>query len=210
MYSPAIFSGIQYMNISNPQQPSFLKPKRARKAFPKKASQKPRVDRPIQGRKNERPVSQPVAKGKVVRQNKPVTTHLPNGDILIRHREFVSDVNVSQAFAAQTFSLNPGLPGSFPWLSTLARSYESYRFEKLQLSFETFSASTSTGTALIAIDYDASDAAPTTKTQAMAYRGSVRSPIWSDCEHNSDKEDLNKRASYYVRGGALTANQDVL
>jgi hypothetical protein len=168
-----------------------------------------RADRPIPAKQNEQKVSAPINKGRVVRQNKPRTTPMPNGDILVRHREFVVDASSAAAFTAVQLELNPGLPGSFPWLSTLARSYESYRFDKLSIMFETSSPTTSSGKQLLAIDYDSSDAAPTTKQQAMAYRSSVSCPVWSDCEHISLPEDLNKRKSYFVRAGDLAANQDV-
>lgn len=169
----------------------------------------PRANRPIPPKQNEQKVSAPIARGRVVRQNKPKTVPMPNGDILIHHREYIQDVQGSVAFAASLLEINPGLPGTFPWLSTLARSYESYRFEKLSVMYETQSATTGAGKILLAVDYDASDAAPTTKQQAMAYRSSVSCPVWSDCEHVSLPEDLNKRKTYYVRNGALDANQDI-
>ncbi len=161
------------------------------------------------GQVNDKSVSAPSAKGKIQVNRRPVTMPASNGDIVIEHREFVSDVSGSTDFAATKYSINPGLPGSFPWLSTVARSYESYRFEKLEFRYETQAPSTTPGTAILSVDYDASDATPTTKTQAMAYRSSVRSPSWSDCDHKSLKEDLSKRSSYYVRGGNLSSNQDV-
>jgi len=154
-------------------------------------------------------VSAPVAKGRVSVMSKPKTRNEPNGDILITHREYIADINGSVAFTAVSYSVNPGLPGSFPWLSTLARSYESYRLESLEFRFETQAATTTTGTVILALDYDASDSAPTSKTQAMSYRGSVRSPPWSDSDHKSLKEDISKRSSYYTRGGATGTNQDI-
>jgi len=62
---------------------------------------------------------------------------------------------------------------------------------------------------VLAVDYDASDAAPLTKQQALAYRGSVRSPPWQNCCHTSLKEDLSKEKTYYVRPGAQPANTDI-
>jgi hypothetical protein len=119
------------------------------------------------------------------------------------------DVPGSVAFSATQNSINPGLPGLFPWLSGVAQRFESYVFEALKFDYETESATSATGTALLALDYDASDAAPTTKTQAMAYRSSVRSPAWSNCQLTSLKEDLAKQKSYFVRRGAVPANADV-
>jgi len=134
---------------------------------------------------------------------------MPNGDIVITHREYITDVLGSVAFASNTFTVNPGLPGVFPWLSAIAQRFESYRFERLEFLFESESATSATGTVLIAPDYDASDAAPTTKSQAMTYRSCVRSPPWSDCAFQAIGEDLSKRKSYYVRSGTLSSNQDI-
>ncbi len=175
------------------------KPAMARKA---KRASKPR-DR------LQRDVSAPAAKGRVVKNQKPQMTGSPNGDILIEHREYINDVAGSINYAVSGFPINPGLPGSFPWLSTVARSYESYFFEELLYEFETQAPTTTPGTVMLSADYDPSDSAPTSKTQAMAYRSSVRCPSWSDCEHRSLREDLSKRTSYFVRGGSLNANEDV-
>lgn len=155
------------------------------------------------------PVSVPVAKGKVRRMNNPKTTYAANGDIIVSHREYIVDIAGSVAFASNSFGVNPGLAGVFPWLCGVAQRYESYRFDKLRFCFETESPTSATGSVLLAIDYDASDDAPLSKTQVMAYRSCVRSPPWSDCCNDSLAEDIQKRKSYYVRAGALAANQDI-
>lgn len=154
-------------------------------------------------------VQAPVSLGRVRRMNNPLQRGLANGDLIVSHREYVLDVPGSVAFSATQNSVNPGLPGLFPWLSGVAQRFESYVFEALKFDYETESATSATGTALLALDYDASDAAPTTKTQAMAYRSSVRSPAWSNCQLTSLREDLGKQKSYFVRRGAVPANADV-
>jgi hypothetical protein len=143
----------------------------------------------------------------VVRQAKPRFEARLNGDVMIRHREYVQDISGSVAFTAVQLAINPGL--TLPWLSTIAPRWESYRFEKLRICYETEAPTSALGTVLLSVDYDASDAAPTSKQQAMAYRSSVRSPPWSNCCHDSLREDLSKKAPYYIRAGALAANQDV-
>lgn len=156
-----------------------------------------------------REVDAPVARGKVIQTTRAKTTTRANGDIAIRHREYVQDIAGSVAFAAVQQPINPGLAGLFPWLSTIAPSFESYRFNMLKFCFETESPTDSPGTLLLVVDYDASDPAPVSKAQAMAYRGSVRSPPWAACCHTSLKEDLSKRKTFFVRRAALAANEDV-
>jgi len=162
---------------------------------------------------NGQAVSIPAGTGMVRRINNPQQRGLANGDLIIRHREYIADVGpvggVTPLYSQSSFSINPGLPGTFPWLSGVAQRFESYRFNKLKFDFETESASTATGSTILSLDYDASDAPPTTKTQAMAFRSSVRSPLWSNCQLTCLSEDLNKQKSYFVRKGANPTATDI-
>lgn len=157
-----------------------------------------------------RRVTVPVAKAQVRKVTNPSIRNINrSGDIKVAHREFISDLNGSTGFAVNSFAVNPGLSQVFPWLSSIARRYESYRFEKLKFSYETGAPTSATGSVLGAIDYDASDPSPQTKVQVMSYRSAVRSPPWSDFCMESKKEDLDKRSSYFIRKSALSANEDV-
>lgn len=155
-------------------------------------------------------IAAPVATTRVRRVRQPKVQHMGGkGDVVVEHEEFLQDVPGSVAFANTTIAINPGLPNCFPWLSQMAPLYESYRFEKLRFDFQTEAATTATGTLMLAVDYDASDSAATSKQQLANYRGFVRAAPWSSCSNVSLSEDLNKRKSYYVRSGNLAANQDV-
>jgi hypothetical protein len=155
-----------------------------------------------------------VAQGKTKRTARPKMTTLRNGDCHIVHREYIQDL-LAQASSPSTFNvaaalaINPGLSATFPWLSKIAANFESYRFSKLKFCYETEAPSSLGGTQVLAVDYDASDVAPTTKQQALAYRDSVRSPPWQNCTHNSLKEDLSKQKTFFVRYGAQPANTDI-
>lgn len=154
-------------------------------------------------------VSAPVAKALKVKTNKPSMNTRPNGDCIVKHREYIAEVTGSNLYAVTGYAVNAGQTNTFPWLSKLARNYESYRFRKLDFVFETQSATSEVGTVLLSLDYDASDPSPTSKQIAMAYRGSVRTAPWSSCVHSSLLEDLCKRKTYYTRSAALLANEDV-
>lgn len=151
----------------------------------------------------------PVAQGIKRVTNEPNFKHLPHGDIIVSHREYLVDIAGSVAFSSTTQNVNPGLSGVFPWLSSIAARYESYRFEALRFDFETQAATSTTGTVLFALDYDASDSAPLSKAQAMSYRSSSRSPPWANNSLICLKEDISKRQSYFVRTGSLGSNSDV-
>lgn len=155
-------------------------------------------------------VKAPVATSNVRRNPRPRTQSLGrSGDIRVRHREYIADLNGSIAFALTSYAVNPGLETLFPWLSSIAHNYESYSFDSLRFLYETEAPSSTAGTVLLALDYDASDPAPENKSQAMSYRNSVRSAPWAKVQHQSDKEDLSKRKSYYTRRGLAPANTDI-
>lgn len=141
----------------------------------------------------------PVAQAKVYKTNRPKIQSLKNGDIIITHREFVIDVNGSAAFSATSLPIAPGRNRTFPWLSNIANNYESYKFKKLKFEFLTSSSTTKTGRVMLAVDYDARDPKPISKTEVMAWRNSVSCAPWEFCAHASDQEDLTKRKTYYVR-----------
>lgn len=128
----------------------------------------------------------------------------------IRHRERVGTTLGSVAFSvANTFAINPGLASSFPWLSAVAQRFESYRFERLDFEYKTKTATTTTGDVILALDYDAADAAPGSSIQAEGYAEAVSSAPWQDLTHCSGKVNLSKLRSRYVRSGPLDANLDI-
>lgn len=155
----------------------------------------------------------PVARSKLVRTQKPIMETKRNGDCRIRHREYIADIvaaaGTPSAFVANGYVINPGQSRSFPWLSRVASNYESYRFDKLIFAYETEAPSSLGGTLVLTIDYDAADAAPTSKQQAMAYRSSVRSAPWTPCLHASIGEDLHKAKSNFIRLGAQPPGTDI-
>lgn len=135
-----------------------------------------------------------------------------NGQIIVRHREYVNEVTSGGGFfRAVQYKINPGLSESFPWLSQIANAYESYRFLRLSFSFVTERPTTDTGSVTLAMDYDAADTPPTSKSEALQMQGAVRSSVWSHCELHCDSKDLHKiEKELYTRSTpSLPANLDV-
>jgi hypothetical protein len=54
---------------------------------------------------------------------------------VVCHREYLKDFTGTTGFSLNTFSLNPGLADTFPWLSTVASSYQEYKFHGLVFEF---------------------------------------------------------------------------
>jgi len=156
--------------------------------------------------------SAPVAQGRTRRMQKPKLVSSANGNMFVVHREYIADVvagtGAPSAFSSATFPINPGSTTTFPWLSGIAPRFEKYHFKKLKFCFETEAATALGGSVILTVDYDATDNAPTSKVQAMAYKNAVRSPPWQECCHDSAAEDLSQQRQYFVRTGALPANAD--
>lgn len=140
---------------------------------------------------------------------KPTQYHLPNGDCVIEHEEFIQDINGSVAFTTTGLSVNPGIPETFPWLSTIAPNYESYCFDKLEFEYQNAVGSQNSGTVMLAVDYDASDPAPVSKVQIASYQDYAKENVWRSFVQRNSRQNLMKRSSYYVRTGSLSANQDI-
>lgn len=56
---------------------------------------------------------------------------------IIRNREYITDIigpssgGLPTLFNNTVFSLNPGIATTFPWLSAIASSYDTYKFHGL-------------------------------------------------------------------------------
>jgi hypothetical protein len=155
----------------------------------------------------------PVSRTKVIKTQRPKMVSLRNGDCRITHREYVGEVvagsSVPSAFNVTSYPINPGQSSLFQWLSRVAPNYESYVLEALKICYETEAPSSLGGSLMLVVDYDGSDVAPASKQQGMAYRSSVRSAPWNPCCHVSEKEDLHKQKTFFVRPGAQPENTDI-
>jgi len=169
-------------------------------------SKKPKVPQVKQRLKQNKRISVPSAIGNLVKTSTPELSSSFTGDgrVRIRHREYIADIAGSVAFASTAFALNPGIATTFPWLSVIAANYESYKFNKLSFQFSTEKPTSVGGSLLMAIDFDANDAAPTTKSGIMAYHNSVRCPVWSQTDYIADKPDLNKLPQHYIRSTTVS------
>ncbi len=196
---------------SRVQRPSAKASRRGRRPRQQPASGLPRPSR-RSARGAE--ITVPAATTRLARTQAPQIEHSlsPNGDgrVRIRHREYIQDISGSVAFANTQLNINPGISTTFPWLSQIARNYESYLFNKCEFQFETQKSSSTNGSLMMAVDFDAADSAPTSKTEIMSYHNAVRSAVWAECVNHSDKQDLAKfGVQRYNRFAALAANLDI-
>lgn len=136
--------------------------------------------------------------------------YTPGGTMRIVHKEYIGEVLGSSAgFLNVKYPINPGLAATFPWLSRLAFDFEEYSFNKLHFLYEPEKPTSAAGYVMMAIDYDAADAVPSTKQQLAASLGAVRTPVWSNVSEIAAKKQLQKQSELYLRSGNLASNLDI-
>lgn len=130
----------------------------------------------------------------------------------VSHREFIKDLGrltVPNDYSVAFFEpINPGNATLFPWLSPMAMRFEMYRFKKLKFEFQSFLSTATVGAVYLAVDFDAQDPSPTTKTQLLSYKGVERSNVWASFSMDAGKSDMNAYNKRYCQDEPLGANVD--
>ncbi len=100
--------------------------------------------------------------------------HNTSQTVVVRHKEYVGPINSSIDFKNRyELPLNPGLSGTFPWLSGIAKRYQEYAFKGVVFHYVPSSGTavsgtnSALGTVMIQTSYRASDTAPYSKTEMM-------------------------------------------
>jgi len=136
--------------------------------------------------------------------------HSSSESVVFRHREYIGEVTSSNAFTTTTFPVNPGMPSTFPYLSTIASCFEEYKFRGLIFEFKSTGAdaivngtNSSLGTVGLAAQYRSDAPALSTKVEFL-------NQMWAtDCKTSQDtilpiecapKE--NAMPIQYIRSGA--------
>jgi hypothetical protein len=130
----------------------------------------------------------------------------------VRHRELVTNISGSVAFAvALRLALNPGLAATFPWLSSIAASWEKYKFHKLAFKYLTRTGSTTPGSVILAPDYDASDGPPASEQIVSAFSDLVEDVPWRESMTCALKaQSMNSSVPvHFVRSEPVAANNDI-
>lgn len=138
-----------------------------------------------------------------------ISSALGDGSIRVRHREFIRDITGQNGWTVAKIEINPGLT-FFTWLSALANLYESYVFNSLSFDYESSVSTTTNGTVMLSIDFDAGDSTPLNKQEMMAMQGAVRSAPWAACNYNAAAQNLKKFGiQRYTRTGPIGPNLDI-
>lgn len=154
--------------------------------------------------KNER-VTAPVAYGTRIKRG---SAHFAKGSapgsLVVSHTEYLTDVAGSNGgIYIATVDLNPGVFGAFPWLSSVARRFETYRFKRLQYQYRQTTTTGETGVVALASCWNVNDPVPTTKDEVLNFEGTVKSSPWVDLDFNCLHPNLKQRSTYFVRTGPV-------
>jgi len=141
---------------------------------------------------SSKPAAAVVAKQKKFTAGSPQIQRRQDGSIRVVHKEYVMDLlGTTATFTLQVvLAVNPGLTAVFPWLSQLAALYEGYRFHKLKFTYETDAPTSTGGSMMMAMDYDAADNVPTTKQELLSMRGAVKAATWENFAFNASPKDM--------------------
>lgn len=98
--------------------------------------------------------------------------------VTVSHRTFLGPVTNFLAYTPASYSLNPGLASTFPWLSKIASRYDKYRFTRLRFEYRSVAATSTAGVAMMSFDYNALDPLPSSKLIQSQTIPNAENNVW--------------------------------
>lgn len=98
--------------------------------------------------------SAPVAINRPIARRQPKFLGNVEGTVTIQHSELITTLIGSIPFASQVLSVQPGLSGCFPWLSSIAANFEKYQLVSLSFRYKPSAATSTAGSLLLAYSRD--------------------------------------------------------
>lgn len=145
----------------------------------------------------------------------PEVRNLRERCVVVRHREYIADITASSAFTLQSYPINPGLQGSFPWLSQVAEAFEEYYITGMVYEYKTLSADYTTassaalGFVCMATQYNAYNPVfPDKKTMENYEFSNSAKPSESFVHPIECKRSITPVSELYVRTGAIPSGAD--
>lgn len=138
--------------------------------------------------------------------------------VTVRHREYLTEVTGKQAFTVlREFSINPGLPATFPWLNVIAAQYTEYRLKGMVYHYvptsgnAVSSTNAALGSVMLQTTYRASESTPTSKQELLnEYWASESKPSEAFCHPIECDPKENPFNIQYVRTGNVPSGDNVL
>ncbi len=144
--------------------------------------------------------------------------HNNNQTIVVRHKEFLGEIVGSQSYTVQkTLNINPGLPETFPWFSTVASKFQEYKIRGLVFHYvpssgnAVSSTNAALGTVMMQTSYRAGETAPSSKQEMLnEYWACESIPSTAFCHPIECDPKENPYNLHYVRSGTLPSTADQL
>lgn len=164
-----------------------------------------------------------VASNSIVNSTLRGTASIPamhnNGQsVVIRHKEFVTEVRGSTAFVVRaSFDLNPGRHETFPWLAGVAARFQEYRIKGMVWHYVPSSGAAvsgtnaALGTVMLQTSYRSNDSPPNDKNEVLnEYWSSEAVPSEAFCHPIECDPKENPFNVQYVRTDAVPAGDSKL
>jgi hypothetical protein len=135
--------------------------------------------------------------------------HRTDQSVVIRHKEYIGPLTGSTAFTVQReLVVNPGLSGTFPWLSGIAKNFQEYSVKGMVYHYvptsgsAISSTSSALGSVMFQTTYRSTDAAPTSKVEMLNEYWSNEVVPFETCVHPIECDPKeNPFSIHYVRVG---------
>jgi hypothetical protein len=125
----------------------------------------------------------------------------------LTRREYISDVFGSTSnFAIVPISLNPGLASFLPWCSSIANSFDYYRFKRLRFFYLPETSTDNKGQVVLCIDPDPNDQAPTAMTQALNYNVRLVVVPWMEGSVSVPNDVLTRLPKFLTRNSIVAGD----
>jgi hypothetical protein len=133
---------------------------------------------------------------------------------IVCHREYLGDINGTASFNNVAYPLNPGMPQTFPWLSTVAQNYQEYRIHGIVFEFKSlitdFVTSGAPGVVVMSTNYNADVGNYTTKQQMENAEYAVSTKPTTDMIHGIECAPTQTiTPQRYIRSGPVPLGQDL-
>lgn len=144
--------------------------------------------------------------------------HRNDQTVVVRHKEFITQVYSSQDFSVQrSFVLNPGLQSTFPWLHAIAANYQQYSIKGMVFHYVPSSGaavsgtSGALGTVMLQTSYRSTDDPPASKVEILNEYWASESVPSNSFAHPIECSPLeNPFNVHYTRTGELPADENQL
>lgn len=132
---------------------------------------------------------------------------------IVCHREYIGDITGTTAFTVSSYNIQPGVTGTFPWLAGIAANYSQYRIHGMVFEFRSlitdFITGGAPGVVVLATNYNADDAAYTSKRQMEnSEYATVNKPTENIMHLIECDPKQTSITELYTRTTTLAASQD--